>query len=254
VHAPASWHRVRLSVYTAPMSELHEGASRVVLFGASGMIGQGVLRECLLDPDVKEVLALVRKPLGQLPFASHPKLRELVQADVGDLAAHAALLAEQSACFFCLGVSSAGMSEAEYTQLTHDLTLNVAQALVRANPAMTFVYVSGMSTDSTEQGSTMWARVKGKTENALLRLPFKAAYMFRPGFIEARHGIRSRTPLYRALYVVAAPIIPLLRLAFPRQITSTDRIGRAMLEVAKHGAKHTIVEPAEINELAGEPR
>lgn len=232
------------------MSELHEGASRVVLFGASGMIGQGVLRECLLDPDVKEVLSIGRKPLGR----AHAKLREISQADVSDLSAHTALLSEQSACFFCLGVSSAGMSEAEYTQLTHDLTLRVAQALVRANPAMTFVYVSGMSTDSSEQGGTMWARVKGKTENALLRLPFKAAYMFRPGFIEARHGIKSRTPLYRALYVVAAPFIPLLRLALPRQITSTDRIGRAMLEVAKRGAKHAILEPVDINELAGEPR
>lgn len=232
------------------MSELPEGASRIVLFGASGMIGQGVLRECLLDPDVKEVLSIGRKPLGR----AHAKLREISQADVGDLGAHAALLSEQSACFFCAGVSSAGMSEAEYTRLTYELTLSVAQALVRANPAMTFVYVSGMSTDSSEQGSSMWARVKGKTENALLRLPFKAAYMFRPGFIEARHGIKSRTPLYRALYVVAAPIIPLLRLAFPRQITSTDRIGRAMLEVAKRGAKETILEPAQINELAGDER
>lgn len=232
------------------MSELHEGASRVVLFGASGMIGHGVLRECLLDPDVEEVLSIGRRSLDQ----THAKLREIVQADVADLAAHAALLAEQSACFFCLGVSSAGMNEADYTRLTYELTLNVAQALVRANPAMTFVYVSGASTDSSEQGSTMWARVKGRTENALLRLPFKAAYMFRPGFIEARHGIKSRTPLYRALYVVVAPFVPLLRLAFPRQITSTDRIGRAMLEVAKRGAKQAILDPAEINELAVDPR
>ncbi|HTD97174.1 MAG TPA: hypothetical protein VK627_09595, partial [Edaphobacter sp.] len=178
----------------------------VLLFGATGMVGQGVLRECLLDPGVQQVLSLVRTPTAQ----QHPKLRELVASDFFDLTPLASELTGFDACFFSLGVSSAGMAEQPYYHLTYDLTLAAAQLLFRLNPGMTFIYVSGASTDSTEKGRIMWARVKGKTENALLALPFKAAYMFRPGFIQPLHGVKSKTKAYQIIYAVASPLIPLL--------------------------------------------
>jgi hypothetical protein len=174
----------------------------VLLFGATGMVGQGVLRECLLDPGVQRILAVGRGSTGQ----RDEKLRELVLPDVAHLADADAELAGFDACFFCLGVSSVGMSEERYTQVTYDLTLAVAQTLARLNAGMTFVYVSGAGTDSSEGGRTMWARVKGRTEKALLRLPFKAAYMFRPAAIVPMHGVRSRTRWYRALYALMTPL------------------------------------------------
>jgi uncharacterized protein YbjT (DUF2867 family) len=218
---------------------------KVLLFGATGMVGQGVLRECLLDPDVESVLAVGRSATGR----EDPKLREIVRADLYDLSPIAGELAGYDACFFCLGVSSAGMSEEDYHRVTYDLTLGVAELLAKEGPGMTFVYVTGQGTDSTERGRSMWARVKGKTENALLRLPFKAAYMFRPGFIEALHGIKSRTRLYRALYVVATPLIAVAKALFPRQMTTTEQIGRAMLTVAKRGAPKRVLEAPDINAL-----
>jgi len=151
---------------------------KIMLFGATGMVGQGVLRECLVDCDVTRVLCVGRKPTGQ----QHPKLSELVVPDMTDYSAVEDKLSGFDACFFCLGVSSVGMTETDYRRITYDLTLAAAQPLARLNPQMTFIYVSGAGTDSTERGSTMWARVKGATENALMRLPFRAAYMFRPGF------------------------------------------------------------------------
>jgi uncharacterized protein YbjT (DUF2867 family) len=159
---------------------------RVILFGTTGMVGQGVLRECLLDPRVEKVLSIGRSKSGE----RHPKLEE---ADISDF--DSLDLSAYDACFFCLGVSSAGMSEEDYRRVTYDLTLDVAKKI--ATPRMTFIYVSGAGTDSTERGRTMWARVKGATENALLKLPFKAAYMFRPGVIQPLHGISSRTTSYR---------------------------------------------------------
>jgi uncharacterized protein YbjT (DUF2867 family) len=152
---------------------------KVIFFGASGMVGQGVLRECLLDPDVETVLLIGRSVTGR----QHPKIREIVHQDIADLEPIASPLAGFDGCFFCLGVSSVGISEADYKRITYDLTIGAAATLARLNPAMTFIYVSGAGTDSTERGRTMWARVKGATENALLRMPFHAAYMFRPGFI-----------------------------------------------------------------------
>lgn len=219
---------------------------RVLLFGATGMIGQGVLRECLLAPDVTEVIAVGRQPVGR----SHPKLREMVRADVADLAPVERELADLDACLFCLGVSSAGMSEARYTELTHDLTLAIATTLARTSPGMTFEYVSGMGTDSTERGRTMWARVKGRTENALLALPFRAAYMLRPGLVVPLHGVRSKTTLYRVLYSVLTPILPLLRRAAPNAVTTTEQIGRAMLAVARRGDARQVLESADIARLA----
>jgi uncharacterized protein YbjT (DUF2867 family) len=214
----------------------------VILFGATGMVGQGVLRECLLDPDVQQVLCIVRAPTGQ----QHPKLRELVLTDFFDFSTVKPELTGFDACFFCLGVSSAGMDEAKYKHLTYDLTLTAATTLARLNPNMTFLYVSGAGTDSTERGRIMWARVKGKTENDLLKLPFRAAYMFRPGFIQPLHGIRSKTRLYQIFYTVLNPILPLLKSAFPQYVT-TEQLGRAMLQVAKHGYPQPILESKDIN-------
>ncbi|CAI0768099.1 Uncharacterised protein [Serratia quinivorans] len=218
---------------------------KVIILGASGMVGQGALRECLRDPQVTEVLSIGRNVLVQ----SHTKLRQLTLPDLSDLSAIETQLAGYDACFFCLGVSSAGMNEARYRTLTYDLTLAAARSLARLNPAMTFIYVSGVGTDSSEQGRSMWARVKGATENALLALPFHAV-MFRPGAIVPLHGIRSRTRLYDLLYRLFKPLwFGALRL-FPEQVTTTERVGLAMLAVARHQTTLRVIEPGEINRLA----
>ena len=217
----------------------------VILFGATGMVGQGVLRECLLDPDVKTVLSIRRGVTGQ----KHQKLREVVYPDLLNLSPLETQLAQFDACFFCLGVSSAGMSEDAYWRITYNLTMSVAEALVKGNPNMTFIYVSGAGTDSSERGRSMWARVKGQTENALLRLPFKAAYMFRPAAIVPLHGIKSRTRIYRIFYAVLGPILPLLESHFPKYITTTEKLGRAMIKVATQGAPKPVLENLDINEI-----
>jgi uncharacterized protein YbjT (DUF2867 family) len=218
---------------------------KVILFGASGMVGQGVLRESLLDPDVTGVLSVSRSPLGR----TDPKLREVVVPDVGELAEVESELQGYDACFWCLGASSAGMSEVDYRRVTYDLTVAAATTLARLNPGMTLVYVSGAGTDSTEHGRSMWARVKGQTENALSRLPFKATYLFRPGIIRPMHGIRSKTRSYRVLYVVLRPFLFLVRLVAPDSMTCTERMGRAMLKVARDGAPNRIVSTHDINAL-----
>jgi len=215
----------------------------VLIFGATGMVGQGVLRECLLDDRVQRVLVVGRSSLGQ----QHEKLREIVQQNLFDISAIGPELASMNACFFCLGVSAAGMSEEKYTHVTYDLTMAVAQTLARLNPAMTFVYVTGAGTDSTERGRVMWARVKGRTENALLRLPFKAAYMFRPAAIIPLHGITSRTRWYRILYSATRPLWPLLRRFAPDYVTTTERVGQAMINVAADGYPKRILENPDIN-------
>ncbi len=216
---------------------------RVLLFGATGMVGQGVLRECLLDPRVDAVLAVGRNATGQ----QNPKLSELVRADLFDLREVEGQLVGFDACFFCMGVSSVGMTEESYRRVTYDLTLGVARTLAKLNPGMTFVYVSGMGTDSTGQGRTMWARVKGETENSLLRLPFRAAWMFRPAMIVPLDGIRSKTRLYRALYTATAPLLPWLYRSFPKYVTTTRQVGLAMIEVARNGAAKPVLENADIN-------
>ena len=219
---------------------------RVVLFGGSGMLGQGVLRECLLDPEVERVVSVVRRATG----TQHPKLREVVHADFHDFTSIAPQLTGLDACLFTLGVTSAGMSEQEYRRVTYDITMAAATMLLRLNPQLTFVFVSGAGTDSTERGRVMWARVKGAAENALLRMPFKRAYMFRPAAIQPLHGIRSRTTSYRIAYTVMSPVLPLLRRLFPQYLTTTETLGRAMIEVAKHGTPKQVLESKEINELA----
>jgi len=219
---------------------------KVILFGGSGMVGQGVLRECLLDPGVSEVLSVARSAGGP----AHDRLATLVRPDLSDLSPVASELAGYDACFFCLGVSSSGMDEASYRRLTYDLTVDAARLLSAQNPSMTFVYVSGAGTDSTEKGRTMWARVKGATENALLKLPFRAAYMFRPGLIRPLHGIRSRTTSYRVAYAVMTPFFPLAEALLPNQMTTTERVGQAMLAVAEGGAPKAVLEARDINALA----
>jgi uncharacterized protein YbjT (DUF2867 family) len=219
---------------------------KVVLFGATGMVGQGVLRECLLDPDVESVLTIGRSATGQ----RHEKLREIVHQDLFDFSAIERELSGHDACFFCLGVSSAGMSEQDYRRVTYDLTMAAARAVAKANPALTFVYVSGAGTDSTEHGRRMWARVKGSTENALQTLPFKAAIMFRPGYIQPLHGITSRTRLVRILYTVMGPLYPVWRALFPAYVTTTEQVGRAMIRVAKRGTPKPVLENRDINAVA----
>jgi len=210
------------------------------------MVGQGVLRECLLDADVEKVLTLGRSASG----VESPKLSEIVQPDMFHYAEIESQMAGYDACFFCLGVTSVGMSEEQYERLTYTLTIAAAETLSRLNPAMTFIFVSGMGTDSTEKGRIMWARIKGKTENALLRLPFKAAYMFRPGVIVPIHGERSRTTATRVGYAIAKPILPLLRRLFPKHVLTTEQMGKAMLNVAKNGAPQNILETWDIANCA----
>jgi uncharacterized protein YbjT (DUF2867 family) len=216
----------------------------VLLLGATGMVGQGVLRECLEDPRVRQVVVIGRSSTGR----HHPKLREIVIQNLFDLSAIEPDLPALDACFYCLGVSAVGMSEEKYARVTYDLTLSVAGMLARRDPAVVFIYVSGAGTDDTERGRVMWARVKGRTENALLRLPFRA-YMFRPGVIIPMHGIRSRTRLYRVLYVVLAPLLPLLKRLAPDHVTTTERVGQAMITVAATGAPKRVLETADINRV-----
>jgi uncharacterized protein YbjT (DUF2867 family) len=219
---------------------------KVVLFGATGMVGQGVLRECLADPEVREVLVIGRAGCG----VRDARVREIVRGDLFDLSDVEQEFAGFDVCFFCLGVSSAGMTEESYRRITFDLTVAVAETLSRVAPSLTFVYVSGAGTDSSGEGRTMWARVKGRTENHLLALPFRAAYMFRPAFIQPLHGIRSRTTVYRIIYAILGPLYPLLRRAFPAWVTTTEKVGRAMIAVAKHGHATPIVENDAINAIA----
>ena len=215
---------------------------RALIFGATGMIGQGVLRECLRDPSITAVRTIGRSPSP----LQHGKLTEIVRADLFHYEDIAAQITGFDACFFCLGVSSSQVNAAEYERLTYTLTLAAAEALARLNPEMAFVFVSGTGADSSEQGRVGWARVKGKTENAVLRLPFRAAFVVRPAMIEPAHGEQSRTPVYRVLYKVLKPLLPLLRRLFPNYAATTAELGRAMIYVAQRGAAKRVLESADI--------
>ncbi|WP_049576392.1 NAD-dependent epimerase/dehydratase family protein [Streptomyces sp. SBT349] len=218
---------------------------KAVLFGASGMVGQGVLRACLLDDRVEGVVLVTRSPLGR----RHPKLREIVHRDFTDFSAIEDQLTGLDACFYCLGVSAAGRGADEYRLVTHTYTLAAAQALARHNPALTFVYVSGEGTDGTGQARAAWARVKGETENDLLAMDFHA-YMFRPGWIQPRHKERSRTRWYRVMYRLTSWLFPVMRRLAPRHTTTTEHMGRAMIAVAGlGGAGPRILHSPEINRL-----
>ena len=219
---------------------------KVLLFGATGMVGAGALLECLTDRRVESVVAVTRTPTGR----SHPRLREVLQRDFFAYDALGADFAACDACFYCLGVSSVGLSEGAYTRLTYDLTLAAARAIAAVNARVAFCYVSGVGTDSSERGRRMWARVKGRTENALLALPFRAAYMFRPGFIQPVKGVRSKTGWYQAVYTVAAPLYPALRALLPGAVTTTSNLGRALIQVAAVGYSKPVLYSRDINALA----
>lgn len=212
----------------------------VLLFGATGMIGGGVLTECLDDPAVGSVVSVGRTPCGQ----EHPKLRDLVVPDLFDLGAHGDEIGPFDACLYCLGVSSAGMSEDAYRRVTLDLTVAVADVLEHLQPDMTFCFISGAGSG----GRAMWARVKGEAENALFARGF-TTYVFRPGFIRPVKGARSRTPLYRALYAVLAPLAPAVQAIVPNSMTSTDILGRAMIRAASEDSAKRILETPDINAM-----
>lgn len=223
---------------------------KILVFGASGMVGQGAVRESLLARDVSEVIVVVRQPLA----LDHPKLRQLVVDDLLDLSQHRAQLKDVSGCFFCIGVSSAGMDAAAYKKLTHGLTLAVARKLLEMNPRMVFVYVSGAGADSTERSGRMWARVRGQTENAILRLPFANSFILRPALIAPLHGARSKTTSYRVLYTLLAPLLPLLRWIAPGWVLSTQLLGEAMLGLVRSGARVRVLESSDIRALVEQPQ
>lgn len=224
---------------------------RVVLIGASGMVGQGVLRACLRAGDVTEIIVVGRRALAGYEDA---RLRVFVVPDLNGFEAADPEFANVDACFFCVGVSSFGLSEPVYRALTYDLTLHVAQQLLARSPAMTMVYVSGAGADSSEQGRTMWARVRGETENALQRLPFRRVAIFRPSAIIPEDGIQSRTASYRWMYRVLKPLLALVRRIAPASILTTGIVGEAMLNAVRSGVPHAILKPADIHRLAAARR
>ena len=220
---------------------------RIVLIGASGMVGQGVLRACLKARDVSEIIVVGRRaPHGY----EDPRLNVFITPELERFEAVGETFANVDACFFCVGVSSFGMSEAAYRAVTYDLTLHVAQQLLARSPGMTMVYVSGAGADSSEQGNAMWARVRGQTENALQRLPFRQVVILRPSAIIPEDGIQSRTASYRWMYVVLKPLLTLVRRISPDRVLTTGIIGDAMLNAVRRGVPQAILKPADIHRLA----
>ncbi|ARB93937.1 NAD-dependent epimerase/dehydratase family protein [Legionella longbeachae] len=209
----------------------------IIIYGATGMLGQAVLRESLLDAHIEQVTVIGRSPIGQ----THPKLREIVHANLFDYHNIEEQLIGIDACFYCLGTPSTGKTEAEYTRITKDLTVTAAKILLRLNPHPSFIYISGEGADSSEKGVLMWARVRGQTENELLRMPFKRVYIVRPGIIQPLNGIKSRVRLYRLGYSMLKPILPMLRYFFPTFISSTQLLGQAMIKIARDGYEKPIL-------------
>jgi len=216
---------------------------KVVLFGATGMVGGGALLEALDDADVREVVVVGRRSCE----VRHPKIREVLLRDFFDYGPARSDFAGAGACLFCLGVSSLGMSEEAYTRVTHDLTLVAARAILETGSNPTFCYVSGAGTDA--KGRAMWARVKGRTEDDLLAMSFRGAYMFRPAYIQPRRGLRSKTGWYRAFYAAFGALYPVLRRALPSLVTSTDVLGRALVRVGREGFPQPILETRDINRI-----
>jgi uncharacterized protein YbjT (DUF2867 family) len=217
---------------------------KVILTGATGMAGEGVLQECILHPEVEEILILTRKPSGII----HPKVKELVHSDFYDLSSIQDRLVNYNACFFCLGVSSIGMKEEEYARVTHTLTLNLASILASKNKEMTFCYISGAATDSSERGRSMWARVKGRTENDLQKLPFKKVFLFRPGYMQPTGGLKNTLSYYK--YV--SWLYPALRFLFPAFVSTLRELGLAMINSALKGYEKPILEVKDILKWAKE--
>jgi hypothetical protein len=217
---------------------------KAVLFGSTGMIGQGVLLECLENEQVESVLVINRSSCN----VTHPKLKEIIHKDVSDLSSLKEELSACNTCFFCLGISSAGLSESEYYKITYDITTKVAATLLSINKEFVFCYISGSGTDSSEKGKMMWARVKGKTENALLAMPFKKSYMFRPGYIQPLKGIKSRTAWYNAMYVLLKPLYFVLKYS-DKYVTDTQTLGKAMINAVAKNYSKSILESVDINKL-----
>jgi uncharacterized protein YbjT (DUF2867 family) len=221
---------------------------KVILTGATGMVGEGVLLECLENPAVQQVLTVSRKPSGW----QHPKLKECIVPDFLSLnldndAVLRLQLSGYDACFFCAGISSIGMNEADYTRITYDTTLHFAREVSRVNPSMVFDYVSGSHTDSTEKGKTMWARVKGRTENALTTLPFKGVYNFRPGLMRPKPGQKNIKPLFKVLGTI---LYPVFRLLMPGQVMTLSEVGQAMINSVLKGYPKQVLEIKDIKALA----
>ncbi len=215
-----------------------------IILGTTGMIGEGVLHKSLAHPDVESVLVINRKPCG----VKHEKLKEIIHKDFYDLSPIKDQLGGYNACFFCLGVSSVGMIEDAYRKLTYDLTLNFAKTVLELNNSMTFTYVSGAGTDSSEQGRSMWARVKGKTENDLMKLPFKAAYVFRPGYIHPMPGMKNTLSAYKYMSF----LYPVFKILFPKFICSLSDIGTSMIEVCRNGYSKKVLECKDITLLGNQ--
>jgi uncharacterized protein YbjT (DUF2867 family) len=218
----------------------------VIITGSTGMVGKGVLLECLENSDVKKILLLNRSSVG----IEHEKITELIIEDFQNLSPLREALSGYDACYFCLGVSSFRMKEKEYNEITYRVTLHLAKLLSDINPSMSFCYVSGVGTDSTEKGRSMWARVKGKTENALKKLPLKSVFLFRPGYIQPQKGIKSKTAMYNTLYVFVKPLYPLFKLIIPGKVTTTSDIGKAMIYTSLHGSDKDVFYNKDINEVA----
>ena len=217
---------------------------KVIITGATGMIGKGVLLECIDDSRVDQILVINRHPIE----IKHPKIKEILHQDFKEFNSIKNELKGYDACFHCMGVSSVGMNEEKYTELTYSISLALATTLHNANPSMMITYVSGVGTDSTENGKTMWARVKGKTENSLLNMGFKDAYMFRPGAILPERGIQSKTKLYNIMYIIARPFFPLLKRM--KSVTTTTKMGKAMINLYDHPQELKHLEGADINAIA----
>jgi uncharacterized protein YbjT (DUF2867 family) len=220
---------------------------KVIITGATGMVGKGVLLECLDHAEVTEVLSLGRKPLAM----SHPKLKELIHKDFSEFESVSELLKGYDACYHCMGVSAAGMNAEQYTKMTHGYSMALANVLYQLNPQMTFIYVSGQGTDTTEKGRSMWARVKGKTENDIINKGFKQAFAFRPGAIIPLRGIQPSSKFYRVLINNLIWLIKLIKKMAPNAIVNTSQIGVAMIQLTQRGYDKTIIDPKDILELAG---
>jgi len=215
---------------------------RAIVTGATGMVGEGVLHECLLSDEVESVLVITRKPCG----TAHPKLKEIIHPDFYNISAIESQLSGYNACFFCLGTTSIGKKEEEFFKITYTLTMHFAETLSRLNPGMTFCYISGGATDSTEKGRIMWARVKGKTENDLMKLPFKQVYNFRPGYMNPTKGLKNTLSMYKYI----SWMYPFLRMTFPKYVITLKELGLAMINTVNKGYNKNILEVKDIVELS----
>ena len=215
---------------------------KVIITGATGMVGEGVLQESISNPNVEKILLINRKPSGY----THPKVEEILHSDFSNISVLTSQVGGYDACFFCLGVSSIGMNEEQYTKVTYDLTLGFAKTMAEVNPQMTFCYVSGASTDSTEKGKQMWARVKGKTENDLMKLPFKAVYNFRPGFMKPTKGAKNIKSFFKFINT----IYPVLRAISSTYFLTLEEVGKAMINAALRGYPKHVLEVGDIKKLS----